>query len=269
MTAPPMLRTDQAAGGQATDGQSHAGQLAAGPGGAGRGDAGPGGAGPDDAGWGGAGPGGANPGDAGQIAGELTAHGLAVLASARWTGTDGAVLPPIAGFVMSSFSPLAASVAESCLRGYFGPPPGDPARTRDIAVVLASATGDIGTAVATSQAVDAGRRVPPLLFYQANPNAVVGHIAARWGLAGPVICSLPAGDTLTDALVSATMLIDDGDAAAALVIVANQACAANGDLDNGMALLIGPPSWPAAVSPARSRPPATAGTPPGVSNLEG
>jgi hypothetical protein len=150
--------------------------------------------------------------------------GLAVLASADWTAGPGVELPAIAGFVTSSFSPLAAVVAQACLQSYFGPPPAaDTARALTTAIVLASPTGDLGTAAAVGGAVDAGRRVPPLLFYQSNPNAVAGYIAARWGLAGPVTCTIPAGDPLADALASAALLIEDGDADAALVIVVSQA----------------------------------------------
>ena len=79
--------------------------------------------------------------------------------------------------------------------------------------MLASTTGDIATAVAVAQAVDQGRSVPPLLFYQSNANAVVGYVAARWGLAGPVVCTIPASDGLTDALEVATLLIEGGNAA--------------------------------------------------------
>jgi hypothetical protein len=194
--------------------------------------------------------------------GPLGAAGLAVLASAGWPAAAGGEPPAIAGFITSSFSPLVAVVAEACLRSYFGPPPGETARTQRTAIVLASATGDIGTAAAVGQAVDAGRRVPPLLFYQSSPNAVAGYIAARWGLAGPVVCTIPAGDALADALASATLLIEDGDAAAALVIVANQGSGAtdhgatddgathhaathHGATDHGTALLVGPSSWSA------------------------
>jgi hypothetical protein len=172
--------------------------------------------------------------------------GLAVLARSRWPDQGGEELPAIAGFVTSSFSPLAAALAERCLVSYFGSRPADPARGDCTAIVLASPTGDLVTATAIASAVDEGRRVPPLLFFQSNPNAVAGHIAARWGLAGPVVCTIPAGDALADAIGSATLLIEDAAATAALIIVAH---AGRSDDTRGVALLLGPQSWPAAATP--------------------
>jgi hypothetical protein len=172
--------------------------------------------------------------------------GLVVLARSAWPAAGHDPLPGLPGFIISSFSPLAAELAERCLRQYFGSPPADPDRAEQTAIVLASTTGDIATAAAVAQAVDQGRSVPPLLFYQSNANAVAGHIAARWGLAGPVACTIPARDGLTDAagltdaVEVATLLIEGGDAAAALVILADQR---RQDSDTGTALLIGPASW--------------------------
>ena len=122
---------------------------------------------------------------------------LTVLARSQWpalprTELPGIAPPGIPGFIISSFSPLAAELAQRCLRQYFGDPPADAERGGRTAIVLASTTGDIATAAAIASAVDQGRAVPPLLFYQSNPNAVAGHIAARWGLAGPVVCTIPA-----------------------------------------------------------------------------
>ncbi len=171
--------------------------------------------------------------------------GLAVLARSSWPDGEDAVPPAIAGFITSSFSPLAAALAELCLRGYFGSRPADAERAEQTAIVLASSTGDVVTATAIAGAVDAGRRVPPLLFFQANPNAVVGYIAARWGLSGPVVCVNPTSDTLADAMSAAALLIEDGDASAALIIVAD---AGHDTAPRGTAMLVGPVSWPAARS---------------------
>jgi hypothetical protein len=95
-----------------------------------------------------------------------------------------------------------------------------------------------------------------MLFYQSNPNAVVGYLTARWGLAGPVVCTSPPRDALGDALRAARLLIQDGDAAAILVIVAEQGRPAPpggtqlaAGQDHGAAMLIGPGSWPPARSP--------------------
>jgi hypothetical protein len=187
--------------------------------------------------------------------GDLPA-GLAVLARSSWPAADQDPLPGLPGFILSSFSPLAAELAERCLGRYFGSPPADPGRAEQTAIVLASTSGDIGTAVAVAQAVDQGRSVPPLLFYQSNANAVAGYVAARWGLAGPVVCTIPASGGLADALEVASLLIEGGDAAAALVILADQRRQDRQDRqdgDTGTALLVGPQSWPPAAE--RAAPP--------------
>ncbi len=181
-----------------------------------------------------------------------------VLARAQWPVDDtDAELPGVAGFIESAFSPLVAAVAERCLSSYFGNPPATLARGERTAIALATSTGDLATAAAVAAAVQAGRRVPPLLFYQSNPNAVAGYIAARWGLAGPVVCTMPGSATvegqagvgqpseltsqaLAEAHASAALLIEDGDADAALVIAAN---AFLGGASFGTAELIGPSWW--------------------------
>jgi len=186
----------------------------------------------------------------------------AVLAEARWA-TDGVGddLPPIAGFVESAFSPLVAAVADLCLASFYGAPPARPAEAERTAIVLTSATGDLPTAAAVAAAVQAGRRVPPLLFYQSNPNAVAGYVAARWGLSGPVVCTMPgrsvpgaatdAGSrALDEARATAGLLIEDGDADAALVVAANVYL---GGAACGVAELIGPPSWSARPTPVQAR----------------
>jgi hypothetical protein len=178
------------------------------------------------------------------------ASSSAILAEARWPRAPGDTVKPIPGFIASSFSPLVAEVAQRCLRGYFGTPPADQARGERTGVLLASASGDLGTAVENARAVDEGRRVPPLLFFQSNPNAVVGYLTARWGLSGPVVCTIPSGEALADARECAALMIADGDADAVLVIVADQARPGSGGHDHAVALLIGPRSWPAPVTPA-------------------
>jgi hypothetical protein len=169
------------------------------------------------------------------------------LAGAEWPARPGDPLIQLPGFVMSSFSPAVAQAAQRCLRGFFGPPPVPAALGARTGVVLASATGDIATAAAVAAAVDTGRRVPPLLFFQSNPNAVVGFLTARWGLAGPVVCTCPGGDVVADARRSAALLIADGDAEAVLVLTVTQANAP-GQHDHAEAELIGPPHWPAAAN---------------------
>ncbi|MGD0556766.1 MAG: beta-ketoacyl synthase chain length factor [Streptosporangiaceae bacterium] len=171
--------------------------------------------------------------------------GYLVLAQARWPVNHGDSLPPLPGFILSSFSPLVAELAERCLRQYFRSKGADAGRARRIGIVVASTTGDIATAAAIARAVEAGRRVPPLLFFQSNPNAVAGYIAARWHLGGPLVCTIPASHGLTDALNSACLLIEDGDADAALVILADTRLPEDAA---GTALLVGPPSRAAAIT---------------------
>ena len=136
--------------------------------------------------------------------------------------------------MVSTFSPLVAEAAERCLGAHYGVPPGDP----DTGVVLASVRGDVTTADAVADALRAGRRVPPLLFFQSNPNAVVGHLTARWGLAGPVVCTSPVDEPLTDGLAVAELMIADGAATRVLVIAADLATPEH-DTDHAVALLVG------------------------------
>jgi beta-ketoacyl synthase-like protein len=161
---------------------------------------------------------------------------LAVLARVSWPQRPGDTLTPIPAFVGSSFSPLVAEVAERCLRAHYGQPPAPPERAERTAIVLATRFGDIGTGEAVARALAEDRRVPPLLFFQSNINAVVGHVAARWGLAGPVVCTSPLGDPLADGLLCAALLLADGEAAEALVVAVDQAHA--GAPDHGAAVLV-------------------------------
>ncbi len=101
--------------------------------------------------------------------------------------------------------------------------------------MLASRHGDVGTSAAVAQALAERRRVPPLLFFQSNVNAVIGHVAARWGLAGPIVCTCPTGDLIADGLACAALLFEDGDASEALVIAADQGY--GGESDSAAAVL--------------------------------
>ncbi|MFD7732776.1 hypothetical protein ACFV6F_20595 [Kitasatospora phosalacinea] len=143
------------------------------------------------------------------------------LAAAHWP--PGEPPPPLPGFSASTFNPLVAAVAERCLTEGYGEP-GEPRRT---ALLLASAGGDRATALAIDTAA-AGHRMPPLLFFQSNPNAVLGHIASRWQLTGPVVAISPPeaaapGEVPPDALELAELMLADGDADHVLVIAAEQA----------------------------------------------
>jgi 3-oxoacyl-[acyl-carrier-protein] synthase III len=156
--------------------------------------------------------------------------GLLVLSSASWpeTSADGEV-PALAGFIESNFSPLLAEVAGRALRRR-----AQPRTDGDItAIVMVTALGDVISATRVAAAVDAGKRVSPLLFFQSVPNAVAGYLAARWHLTGPVVCV----SGMTAGLDVAALLIDDGDAAEALVVRVDLAVT-NGGRDHGAAILV-------------------------------
>ncbi|MEV4412292.1 beta-ketoacyl synthase chain length factor [Catellatospora sp. NPDC049609] len=170
--------------------------------------------------------------------------GLTELARASWPESTADAEPPqLSGFVLSSFSPLVAEVARRCLTRVYGQPPADPARGGRTAVIISSCSGDAVTAAEVARAVDAGRRLGPLLFFQAVPNAVAGYVAARWELGGPVVSlspeggADPVGESLAEGLALASLLIRDGDADEALVIVAEQA-ADDGGRDRALAVLV-------------------------------
>jgi hypothetical protein len=121
----------------------------------------------------------------------MTGPTSTVLAWARWPEPGDGDPPPVAGFVVSAFNPLVAAVADRCLRRRHGRRPAPARPGADTAVVLVSASGDRASAEHVGRVVAAGERPGPLLFFQSVPNSVVGHVAARWGLGGPVVCLCP------------------------------------------------------------------------------
>jgi 3-oxoacyl-(acyl-carrier-protein) synthase len=165
-----------------------------------------------------------------------TAPALTVAARADWPEPGDPDAPPaVAGFVVSTFSPLVAAVAERCLLRARAHDRLVPYRT---AVLIVSSCGDVASARHVAAAVDAGARIGPLMFFQSVPNAVAGHVAARHGLDGPVVCLSPAADPLAEGLAEAALLIADEDLDAVLLIVAEQ------DPDVAQALLIRPGGTP-------------------------
>lgn len=138
------------------------------------------------------------------------------------TVPEGAVPPPLPGFVLSSFSPVVADAADRCLAARHGTPPAAEAAGERTAIVVVSASGDARMAEHVAEATDTGARIGPLLFFQAVPNSVAGHVAARWRLRGPVVCLCPTGDPTTDGLAHARLLIEDGDADEVLVVAVEQ-----------------------------------------------
>ena len=150
----------------------------------------------------------------------------APVVSATATVPAGTVPPSPPGFVVSSFSPLVAAAAESCLLARHGSPPVTDDSAEDAgprtAVVLVSASGDAEMTEHVAHAVDEGTRIGLLLFFQAVPNSVGGHVAARWGLRGPVVCLCPIADPRAEGLAYARLLLDDGDADEVLVVLVEQ-----------------------------------------------
>ncbi|MFI0944266.1 hypothetical protein [Streptomyces sp. NPDC021020] len=154
--------------------------------------------------------------------------GLRVLAAAQWPeSAEDREVPLLPGFVGSSFSPLAAESARRCLGRRAGGP------VASTGVVVVSALGDLEGAVRVAEAVDGGGAVGPLAFFQAVPNAVAGHVAARWGLFGPVVCVTGAAAGVE----VAALLVEDGDADEVLLIRVEQAATA-GARDRAAAVLL-------------------------------
>jgi hypothetical protein len=160
------------------------------------------------------------------------AAGLVVLSAAAWPESDDdREVRPLAGFIVSTFSPLLAEVAERVLRRRGERPPG-----RVTALVIVTALGDVTSAAQVAHTVDAGGRVGPLLFFQAVPNAVAGYLAERWDITGPVVC---VGD-IAAGLDVAGLLIDDADADEALIAWVSVAVTVE-DRDQAAAILAAAP----------------------------
>jgi 3-oxoacyl-(acyl-carrier-protein) synthase len=147
---------------------------------------------------------------------------LAVLACARWPEAGDREVPTVPGFVLSSFNPLVAAAADRCLRRRYGDPPVPDEEGARTAMIVVSGSGDAVSADHVARMVDDGGRIGPLFFFQSVPNSIAGQVAARWGIAGPVVCLCPTGDPMADGLAEASLLIDDGDADQALVVLVEQ-----------------------------------------------
>ncbi|GGU65161.1 hypothetical protein GCM10010211_32840 [Streptomyces albospinus] len=141
--------------------------------------------------------------------------GLSLRSQGHAPAATGEPLPPLRGFTGSTFSPATAAAAAACL--HHQPP--DTAQALHTAVILVSILGDIPTARTYAQAVDEGQRVPPRIFGTSTPNSVIGHIAPRWGLDGPVVSLSPVGPPLDEGIAVAACLAQDGDANRFLIIL--------------------------------------------------
>lgn len=142
-----------------------------------------------------------------------------VLADARWPEPGDAAPPGVPGFLHSAFNPLVVAVADRCLTRRHRARPAPPELGERTALILLSRDGDRDSAEHVAAAVAAGKRVGPLYFFQSVPNSVAGHVAARWGLRGPVVCLSPTGNPRVAALAEADLLLRDGDADEALLVL--------------------------------------------------
>lgn len=137
---------------------------------------------------------------------QAAALGLTITAEARWPESAADhTAPSLPGFIVSTFNPIAAETASRCL----GRRAETAAETAAVtAVLITTSRGDRESAAHVARTVAAGGLLGPLLFFQSVPNAVAGHIAARWNLTGPVVCLADPAS----ALETAALLIEDGDA---------------------------------------------------------
>jgi len=163
------------------------------------------------------------------------AAGLTVVSSAAWPETvEDVAATPLAGFIDSTFSPLVAEVGGRALRRRDATALADaPPNGSVTAIVIATIRGDVTSAIRVAAAVDSGRGVPPLHFFQSVPNSIAGYLAARWGLTGPVVCV----SDFTAGVEVAALLITDGDADAALVVSVDLAVT-DGDRDRSAAIVV-------------------------------
>ncbi|GHA03955.1 hypothetical protein [Streptomyces purpurascens] len=164
---------------------------------------------------------------------------LGILASATATHRTGRPddieLPRLPGFVESAFSPLAFEVARQCLaerpdggtsRSWGSPRASEAERGGEAesggdsrtAVVLAGLMGDTTTADLASSRMVAGRVHNPLLFMQATPNSVLGHMSREFRITGQMFSLSTLDDSLTELLAMADLLLEDPELDRVLVL---------------------------------------------------
>ncbi|WP_228562925.1 hypothetical protein [Catenulispora rubra] len=185
---------------------------------------------------------------------QAAAAGLVIHAEAHWPESVHDHTPPsLPGFIVSSFSPIAAETAARCLKRRpatesitEGTTNGTTESTTEAvtAVLITTARGDRESAAHVARTVADAGLLGPLLFFQSVPNAVAGHIATRWHLTGPVVCLADPAS----ALETAALLIEDGDADEVLLVRIEQGDHEQGDHDQAHAVLLRPAS-PAPAAP--------------------
>jgi hypothetical protein len=149
---------------------------------------------------------------------------LAVATATHGTGRDDDIpLPRLPGFVESAFSPLSYEVSRRCLTES---PDGGTSRSSEAesgggtrtAVALASLTGDTTTADLASRRMVSGKVHNPLLFMQATPNSVLGHISREFGITGQMFSVSTLGDPVTELLMLADLLLEEPELDRVLVL---------------------------------------------------
>ncbi|MBV7696199.1 hypothetical protein [Streptomyces sp. TRM70350] len=148
---------------------------------------------------------------------------LATATATHGTGRDDDIpLPRLPGFVESAFSPLAYEVSRRCLTER---PGGGTSRSEAesgggsrTAVALASLLGDTTTADLASRRMVSGKVHNPLLFMQATPNSVLGHISREFGITGQMFSISTFDDPVTELLTMADLLLEDPELDRVLVL---------------------------------------------------
>lgn len=145
-----------------------------------------------------------------------------LVGQARWLVAVDGEPPVVPGFIHSSFSPLVAAAADRLLTDFYLDPTGSASNRERTAIVLVSRAGDQVSAAEVRRIVAGGHRPGPLFFFQSVPNSIAGHLAAHWGLGGPVVCLSPVADPIREGRDAAALLLSDGEVEHVLVVVVEQ-----------------------------------------------
>lgn len=142
---------------------------------------------------------------------------LDLVAAASLLGVAPEDLPAIPGFAESAFSPLVDEVVRRCLgeedaTGILG------VAGAETGLVLGTGFGDVVTHDLASERLARGRPPNPLLFYQAVPTSVLGHVCSRYGITGPVQCLSLNGDFAPQLLATADAVLATEDVRQILVV---------------------------------------------------
>ncbi|MFF3328641.1 hypothetical protein ACFYWX_03615 [Streptomyces sp. NPDC002888] len=149
---------------------------------------------------------------------------LAAATATHGTGRDDDIpLPKLPGFLWSAFSPLAFEVSSRCLTER---PDGGTSRSSEAesgggsrtAVALASLMGDTTTADLASRRMVSGEVHNPILFMQATPNSVLGHMSREFGITGQTFSLSSLDDPVTELLAMADLLLEDPELDRVLVL---------------------------------------------------